>query len=92
MLASALPMEYSDSILLPTAYDIIWSLIPLTFLLISWVAIAVIERKRGKSWSAVIPWCLLTVIIPVAGFFIWLIYMAIKYPRASLPTGATTGT
>lgn len=91
MPGSALPMEYSDSILLPKAYDIIWSLVPLTFLLIIWVVIAVIERKRGSSWPAVILWCLLTVVLPFAGFFIWLVYLAVKYPRSS-PAGATTST
>ena len=91
MPGSSLPMEYSDSILLPKTYDIIWSLVPLLFLFICWVAIAVIERKRGSSWPAVILWCLLTVVLPFAGFFIWLVHLAVKYPRSS-PAGATTST
>lgn len=87
MPGSALPLEYSDSILLPTAYDIIWSLVPLTFLLIIWMLIVTIERKRGSSWTIAGLWCLLALILPVAGFVIWLVYLAVKYPRS--PAGAT---
>ncbi len=47
--SAALPMEYSDSILMPKTYDLVWSLIPLVVILFYWALITVIERKRGSG-------------------------------------------
>lgn len=84
-------MEYSDSILMPKTYDIVWSLIPLVVILFYWALITVIERKRGSSWLTVILWCLLALVVPIAGFFIWLIFVARSYPASPTGTASRTG-
>lgn len=84
-------MDYGDSILVPNTYDLVWSLIPLVVILFYWALITVIERKRGSSWLTVIFWCLLTLVVPIAGFFIWLIFVARSYPASPTGTASRTG-
>ena len=36
-------------------------------------------------------WCLLALVVPIAGFFIWLIYVARNYPASPAGTATRTG-
>lgn len=79
MRATELPLEpsHSDAVL-PAAYDLAWSLIPLVVLLLAATVGLMIERRGGASWPQSILWFLLILIVPVLGFVIWVIHRLFK--------------
>lgn len=73
MTTTELPLEGSDSILLPATYDIVWMAVPLIFLLIAGT-VAFAERRRGASRVDTCLWFLVTLLAPVLGLLIWALF------------------
>ncbi len=68
--------------MIPLAYDIVWLLVGLVWLLIP-IAIAVTERRRGASWPETFLWFMVAFLLPVVGLIIWALYRAADARRAT---------
>lgn len=62
--------ETGTAAVIPLAYDIVWLLVGLVWLLIL-IAIAVTERRRGASWPKMFLWFMVSFLLPVVGLIIW---------------------
>lgn len=67
---------------IPLAFDIVWLLAGLVWLLIP-VAIAVTERRRGASWPETFLWFMVALLVPVVGLVIWAFYRTVGVRRAT---------
>lgn len=67
---------------IPLAYDIVWLLVVVVWLLIP-IAIAVAERRRETSWPEVFLWFMAAFLLPVVGLIIWALYRTVGARRAS---------
>lgn len=65
---------------IPLAFDIVWLLAGLVWLLIP-VAIAVTERRRGASWPETFLWFMVALLLPVVGLAIWALYRIVDARR-----------
>jgi uncharacterized membrane protein len=91
MQATELPLDLSQGdVVLPAAYDLAWSLIPLVVLLLAATVGCMVERRGGASWPQSILWFLLILIVPVLGFVIWVIYRLFKKRPAPHEHGPST--
>ena len=66
----------------PLAYDIMWLLAGLAWLLIP-VPIAVTERRRGASWPASFLWFVVPLLLPVVGLILWALHRIAGARRAT---------
>ena len=66
----------------PLAYDIVWLLVVLVWLLIP-IAIAVTERRRGASWPETFLWFMVAFLLPVVGLIVWALYRTVGARRAT---------
>lgn len=62
----------NNSVLVPVWYDVLFSLLPLLWLLFIVVAV-VTEKVRGAGWRSALGWGLVCCLVPYAGFAVWLI-------------------
>lgn len=67
---------------IPLAYDIVWILAGLVWLLIP-VAIAVTERRREAAWPETFLWFMMALLLPVVGLAIWALYRIVVARRAT---------
>ncbi|WP_216695114.1 hypothetical protein [Dietzia psychralcaliphila] len=74
--------EDGRAAVIPLAYDIVWLLVGLVWLLIP-IAIAVTERRRGASWPETFLWFMVAFLLPVVGLIIWALYRAADARRAT---------
>lgn len=74
--------EDGTAAVIPLAYDIVWLLVGLVWLLIP-IAIAVTERRRGASWSETFLWFMVAFLLPVVGLIIWAFYRTVGGRRAT---------
>lgn len=74
--------EDGTTAMIPRAYDIMWLLVGLVWLLIP-IAIAVTERRRGASWPETFLWFMVAFLVPVVGLIIWALYRTVNARRAT---------
>lgn len=74
--------EDGTTAMIPLAYDIMWLLVGLVWLLIP-IAIAVTERRRGASWPETFLWFMVAFLLPVVGLIIWALYRTVDARRAA---------
>ena len=74
--------EAGTAAVIPLAYDIVWLLVVLVWLLIP-IAIAVTERRRGASWPETFLWFMVAFLLPVVGLIVWALYRTFGARRAT---------
>ncbi|AVM65226.1 MULTISPECIES: hypothetical protein [Dietzia] len=74
--------EAGTAAVIPLAYDIVWLLVVLVWLLIP-IAIAVTERRRGASWPETFLWFMVAFLLPVVGLIVWALYRTVGARRAT---------
>lgn len=74
--------EAGTAAVIPLAYDIVWLLVVLVWLLIP-IAIAVTERRRGTSWPETFLWFMVAFLLPVVGLIVWALYRTVGARRAT---------
>ena len=74
--------EAGTAAVIPLAYDIVWLLVVLVWLLIP-IAIAVTERRRGASWPETFLWFMVAFLLPVGGLIVWALYRTVGARRAT---------
>ena len=74
--------EAVTAAVIPLAYDIVWLLVVLVWLLIP-IAIAVTERRRGASWPETFLWFMVAFLLPVVGLIVWALYRTVGARRAT---------
>ena len=72
----------SADAVIPLAFDVVWLLAGLVWLLIP-VAIVVAERRRAAPWPETFLWFMVAVLLPVVGLIIWALYRAVDARRAA---------